>query len=92
MTRVLGAASRHVMGWIGGGALRVTASGLALGLLGVVGFTRLLRTARFEVSPLEPVIYGWVVLVLRGTGMLAARLPARRAMRVDSVAALSEDG
>jgi putative ABC transport system permease protein len=40
----LGAAPRDVMGWSGGRALRLTAFGLALGLLGAAGFRRLLRT------------------------------------------------
>lgn len=100
MTRVLGAFRAGALGLAGLGIFgvmtyMVTRRTREIGIriaLGAAGFTRLLRTALFEVSLLEPEIYVWVVLVLGGTAMLAAWLPARRALRVDPVEALSEEG
>jgi predicted permease len=88
----LGAAPRDVSRWIGGRALRLTALGLGLGVLGSLGLTRVLTRALFEVSPLDPVTYTGVVALLGGTAMLAAWLPARRGTRVDPVRVIRDDG
>ena len=52
----------------------------------------MLRKVLFDVRPLDPPTYIWVVFVLGGVALLAAWLPARRAMRVDPVTVLNEEG
>jgi putative ABC transport system permease protein len=69
------------------GAL-LTCAGVTVGLAGAAVATRALGTLLFGVSPLDPWTYGGVVALLVGVGVLAAWLPARRAARVDPVAAL----
>jgi predicted permease len=88
----LGAAPGQVMRWVGRRALRLTALGLGLGMLGSAGLTRVLGKALFGVTPLDPPTYIWVTLVLGGVAILAAWLPAWRASRVDPVAVLNEEG
>jgi len=88
----LGAAPGHVMGWVGGQALRLTVVGLVLGIGAAAALTRVLGKALFEVSPLDPATYGWVTVVLGATALLAAWLPARRAVRVDPVKVLGDEG
>ena len=87
----LGAAATDVTWWIGGRALRLTALGLLIGVLGAAGLTQVLRKALFEVNPLDPVTFGLGAAGLAAIAMAAALLPARRATRVDPVTVLADD-
>jgi predicted permease len=62
--------------------------GLALGLVGGTLATRWLRSLLFEVGPGDPATLAGVSLLLLGVALLACAVPARRASRVDPVAAL----
>jgi putative ABC transport system permease protein len=42
----------------------------------------------YDVSPLDPVVFGGVSLLLAGAGLVASLVPARRATRVDPIEAL----
>jgi predicted permease len=68
--------------------MTLTAMGMAIGLplaaLAGLGLSRLL----YEVSPLDPVVFVAGPAVLAVAAMLAAWIPARRAMRVAPVTAL----
>lgn len=88
----LGATPRDVLRWVGGRALGLTAVGLCGGAAVSAALTRVLRKALFQVSPLDPSTYIWVILVLGVAALLAAWIPARRATRVDPVAVLNEEG
>lgn len=65
--------------------------GLLLGVTGTLGVTRLFQSLVFGVKPTNP----WVILaacmILLSTSAAAACLPARRAARVDPVAALRSE-
>ena len=65
--------------------------GGALGLTLAVVATRLLGGLLFEVDALDPLTFVGVPLVLGAAALLAAYLPARRASRVNPVAALRTD-
>jgi ABC-type antimicrobial peptide transport system permease subunit len=80
------------MGWVGGQAMKLTVLGLVLGVAAAAVLTRVLGKALFEVSPLDPMTYVWVTVVLGATALLAAWLPARRALRVDPVKVLGDEG
>ena len=88
----LGATPADVMRWVGGRAARLTLAGLGAGLLGAAALTRVLGSALFEVSPLDPAVYLAVTGALGLTALVAAWLPARRAARVDPVQALADEG
>jgi ABC-type antimicrobial peptide transport system permease subunit len=62
--------------------------GLASGLAGAFGVSRLLRSMLNGVSPLDPLAYAAVFALLIAAAAAASALPARRAARVDPVTAL----
>ena len=62
--------------------------GLAVGVAGSAGLTRLLTGMLYDVRPLDPVVLGGVALLLAAVALLASYFPARRAARIDPIAAL----
>jgi putative ABC transport system permease protein len=69
-------------------ALRLILPGIALGLIGSVAITRLLRSLLYETTPNDPFTFAAVSVVLIVVAMIAAYVPARRAARVDPITAL----
>lgn len=84
----LGARSSDVVGMVLREALILTALALALGLAISLGLSRVLQSLLFEVTPTDPLTLILVACGLLAVSALAAVLPARRAMRVDPMAAL----
>jgi putative ABC transport system permease protein len=71
--------------------LRSMLPGLAVGVAGAVGLTRTMRSVLFEVGPLDPVVFAAAAVTLGLCGALACYVPARRATRVDPLAALRHE-
>jgi putative ABC transport system permease protein len=84
----LGAQVRDVLRLVLGQGVKLTALGLALGLLGAAAVARLMETLLFHTTAYDPLVFGGVVFVLGAIGLLAALLPALRATKADPVAAL----
>ena len=84
----LGAGHRAVLQLIMGQGLRMAAVGVAIGLVAATSASLLLRSLLFNVSPIDPVTFGAMVVILIGATLVAAYLPARRASRVDPLVAL----
>jgi putative ABC transport system permease protein len=72
-------------------ALRMTMAGVVVGLAGALGLARLLRSQLLGVSPADPVTILTVPAILVAVAILAAWVPARRAMRVDAMVALRHE-
>jgi len=87
----VGASRKDVLALVVGRAMRLTAIGLAAGIVLAAGAGRLLRSQIFGVSPLDPVTFVGAVLLLGAVALLAAWLPARRAARVDPIVALQSE-
>jgi predicted permease len=87
----LGADRPGVLVHVLGGALRPVALGVLLGLAAAVPLTRLLADLLVGVSPGDPALYVLAALVPLVVGLAAAWLPARRAARVEPMAALRRD-
>lgn len=87
----LGAPGGGVIRLIVGQAVRLLLLGsvVGVGLAIVVG--NLIRSQLFGVAPTDPVTLAAVLAVLAGIGVLAAALPARRAVRIDPVITLKSD-
>jgi putative ABC transport system permease protein len=66
----------------------VIGAGLIVGLAGALALSRFLGRLLFEVQPGDPATMLTVCLLLGGVGLAACYLPARRATRIDPVAAL----
>ena len=84
----LGARRRDVLGLVLKEALRLTALGVGLGLVGAFAATRVLRSLLFEVKPTDPVTFICLSLLLTLVALLASYIPARRATKVDPLVAL----
>jgi predicted permease len=69
----------------------LAALGIALGLLGAFGATRVLQSLLFEVSATDPVTFATVAVLLAAVALLASYLPGRRAARVDPTRALRSE-
>jgi ABC-type antimicrobial peptide transport system permease subunit len=67
------------------------AAGLGLGLAGSLWAARFVEALLFRQEPRDPMTFTAAAAVLVGVGVLAAWLPARRAARIDPVAALRTD-
>jgi len=63
-------------------------TGVGIGLPCAFAATRLIDHMLYGVSPNDPVTVACVVGALLAVGVLAAYLPARRAMRIDPMVAL----
>jgi putative ABC transport system permease protein len=66
----------------------LTASGVALGMVGASAVTRVLTALLHDVAPTDVTAFATAATVLAAVGLLAGLLPARRASAVDPVTAL----
>jgi ABC-type antimicrobial peptide transport system permease subunit len=84
----LGARHSVVMRIVLGQSVRMTITGIALGLFGAAAGARYLAAMLFGVAPLDPATFVAVALAFSVVTTLAAYVPARRATRVDPLVAL----
>jgi predicted permease len=87
----LGAHPRDVLGMVLRQALLLAVSGVGLGLLGTVAFSRVIASLLFRLSPTDPATLAAVAAVLMAVAFVASYLPARRATRVDPLTALRSE-
>jgi predicted permease len=87
----LGARRSDVIGLIVGEGAKLAASGVILGLLASWGLTRFLRSLLFEITPTDPATFAGVSALLMLAALAACYIPARRAMRIDPVAAIRSE-
>jgi len=85
----LGADGGRIQRMVVGKSLRLVAAGAALGLVGAVALTRLMRNLLFGVSPTDPFTLVLTTAVLLGTAATASAIPAWRASRVDPARTLT---
>jgi putative ABC transport system permease protein len=84
----LGAHGSDVLRLVIRTGIRLVALGAAIGLLVSIALARILATQLWGVSPYDPWTLTFVPAVLLITGFFACWFPARRAARVDPLAAL----
>ena len=87
----LGAGARDVARLVFGSAARLTAIGLAIGLIAAALIGRWMTTLVYPLAPLDPVTFAAVPLVLVVTAAIAVAAPAIRAMRADPVQAFRSE-
>jgi ABC-type antimicrobial peptide transport system permease subunit len=68
--------------------LALAGAGALTGLAAAAGLMRLMKSVLFGISPVDPLTYSAVPLVLVAATVLASYLPARRAAKVDPVETL----
>jgi putative ABC transport system permease protein len=84
----LGASRPDVLRMILSRGLRLAAAGAVIGLAGSLAITRLMRSMLYGVEPTDPWTLSIAGALLITVAILAAYLPARRAVRVDPIQAL----
>jgi len=62
--------------------------GSVVGLVAALILCRVMSSVLYETSPADPAAYGVVMVLVAATGLLACYLPARRATKLDPMAAL----
>lgn len=84
----LGAQRRNVLGLVLWQGTRLALLGVAIGIVGAIALTRLMKDLLYGVSATDPFTFASLALVLTVVAMAACYIPARRATRIHPVAAL----
>jgi predicted permease len=71
--------------------LRLTLIGVALGVAAALALTRVMKSLLFNVSATDPMTFALIVLMLVVVALIASYIPARRATKVDPLAALRHE-
>ncbi len=79
----LGASPANILRLILRQGMTLAGLGIAIGLLGAIAASRALLTLLFGISPLDPLTYAGVIVVLAAVAAIACWIPARRAAQVD---------
>ena len=87
----LGADRRDAMRLVLGQGLRLVSVGAALGIAGGAAVSRAISIMFYGLSPLDPLTYLSIALLLAAVAVLAIYLPARRAATVDPMVALRHE-
>jgi putative ABC transport system permease protein len=87
----LGAETRHVVSLVVRQSLTLAACGLAAGFALAFALTRLIAAQLYQTKPGDPMTLAAVASILVSVALVAALVPARRATRVDPIAALRSE-
>jgi predicted permease len=87
----LGAEPGSVLAGIVGQGLKLATIGCGVGLLVAFALTRSMRGLLYGVGPTDPLTFAIVTAILCTVGVVASFIPARRATRIDPLAALRSD-
>ena len=86
----LGSSTREIFRLVIGNGLKLTMLGLGIGLAASLWFSRFLQSLLFGVAPTEPGVFLAVIALLGLTAAAASFIPARRATRLEPMAALRQ--
>jgi ABC-type antimicrobial peptide transport system permease subunit len=84
----LGAQAANVLRMVLREGVLAAAAGLGLGLVGALILARLMSALLFGVKADDPITFSVVGLMIAAVAVLASYVPARRASKVDPMAAL----
>lgn len=84
----LGAQRGDILRLVVGQGLVLTLVGVALGVLGALALTRVMKGMLFGVTATDPATFVGVALLFMAVGLIASYIPARRAARIDPMMAL----
>ncbi|HTQ84619.1 MAG TPA: ABC transporter permease [Candidatus Solibacter sp.] len=86
--RALGAQAGTVLWMVLAQGARVVGVGIAVGILGALAVTQLMKQSLFDVSTADPFTYLAVIGVLAAVAAAASAIPAWRATKIEPLAAL----
>jgi predicted permease len=84
----LGAQPRDVLRLVLGDGAKLAFFGIAVGIVGAIVLSRVMKSLLFEVKPTDPTTFLLVTILLAIVALAACFIPARRAMRLDPMVAL----
>lgn len=84
----LGADAGNTIRLVLGRSMLLVGGGTACGLIASFAVTRAIAGLLYDVSPLDPIVFAGVSLLLAASGFVASVIPALRATRVDPIVAL----
>jgi len=84
----MGAKVGDVLKLVVGQGLRLSLIGVAVGLAGAFGLTRLMVKLLFGVKPTDPLTFALVTAMLIAVALVACYIPARQATKVDPLVVL----
>ena len=84
----LGAGRGQVVRMILGQGMTMAVLGIAVGMAGAFALSRLLTSLLYGVSPVDPLTFGMVTMVIAAVALAACIVPTRRATRVDPLTAI----
>ena len=84
----LGAQASDVLKLVVKQGMLLAVVGLAIGVVGAIFLSRLMKTMLFNVSATDPLVFVGIALILAAVALLACFVPARRATKVDPMVAL----
>ncbi|HRQ65298.1 MAG TPA: ABC transporter permease [Xanthomonadaceae bacterium] len=87
----IGAGARQILRMILRQGARLTAIGLGIGLVGAVVAAHAASAQLFGIAPADPATFLAVIVFLGAVALFACYLPARRAARIDPLAALRHE-
>jgi predicted permease len=86
--RALGAQRSDILSLMAGEIVRLTLTGVVLGIAGAFALTRLLKDLLFRVRATDPATFVGIAILFVLVGVSASYIPARRAAKVDPMVAL----
>jgi ABC-type antimicrobial peptide transport system permease subunit len=87
----VGASTGNVMRMVLRDSFGMVGTGIVIGLPCAYGIGKILNTMLFRLKPLDPATLCLTFLILFGVALVTALAPARRAARIDPLAALREE-
>ncbi|HMG35708.1 MAG TPA: ABC transporter permease [Blastocatellia bacterium] len=87
----LGAQRRDILRLVMGHGMKMAVAGVVIGLVGSFGLTRLIIGMLYGVRATDPMTFTFITVLLIGIAAMACYIPARRATRVDPLAALRQE-
>jgi ABC-type antimicrobial peptide transport system permease subunit len=84
----LGANQKDVLKMVMRQGAALTASGMAIGIVGALATTRFIKFMLFGINPTDLMTFAAITALLGAVALAACYVPARRATRVDPILAL----